>query len=338
MQVLGIDAGGSRTRVVVGERATLLAGGPYRSEHFAAANFRQIGVSGVANLLDEIGARCDIGDPAYTLVVAGFAGAGTPESCAQIRGVLVEKGYAEARVHVTSDAGLLLWALDNDGIALIAGTGSICFGRRAGATVGAATTNDAKVGEARTGEAIVDEVTEVRAGGYGYRIASEAGGYRLGIQAIDAALKIADGRRQEPTLLYEVVRAHFDLHDLQQIVPHLYPAEGNESDVRERVAGLAPAVFAAAAAGDDEASRLLRETVDDLADHVRAVATRLGSERGATVALHGGLFAGPHAEGLLIAPLREHEQLADWKLCFESLGVREGDKDPLIEALRFACR
>ena len=263
----------------------------------------------------EITSRLQLADPSYTLVVGGFAGAGTEQSQDAIRQILVEEGFRADNVRsITSDGGLLLWALDNDGIALIAGTGSLCIGRRRGSSAG--------------------DYIEARAGGYGYRMPSEVGGYRLGVGAIDAALAIEDGRQQTPTILYQVVKEHFSLADLQQIIPHLYPSTEQKDDVREKVAALSGAVFAAAAAGDGVATGLVTQLVEELADLIQAVFVNLGRSP-ATVGLHGGLFTDPHAPDLLLAPLRHHDLLSSLPLKLTTLDIAPDDPDPLLEAMRF---
>ncbi len=314
MSILGIDAGGSKTRVAFGSSADLTADS-LRTETFGPGNFRQVGPSGIRSLVQDITARCHLVDLSNTLVVGGFAGAGTVESQEAIQAVLVEEGFYPGNVRaITSDGGLLLWALGNDGIALIAGTGSICIGRRkASSTHG---------------------YVEVRAGGYGYRLASEVGGYGLGIGAIDAAVRIEDGRRQQPTALYKLVGECFGLTDLQQIIPHLYPTAGDKDEVREKVATLAGGVLDAASSGDDVAMGLVGKTVDELADLIQAVFDKLGA-RPSHVGLHGGLFTDPHAHDLLLDPLKQHEAIRELPLEFESLGVKQGDRDPLLEAMRF---
>ena len=312
--ILGIDAGGSRTRVVFGSNTDLTANS-LRTETFGPGNFRQIGPSGIRSLVQDVTSRCHLVGLSDTLVVGGFAGAGTVESQAAIRSVLVEEGFHPDNVHtITSDGGLLLWALGNDGIALIAGTGSICIGRRQGSTP--------------------TDYVEARAGGYGYRLASEVGGYGLGIGAIDAAVRIEDGRRQQPTALYELVGECFRLTDLQQIIPHLYPTAEEKDEVREKVATLAGGVLGAAANGDGVALGLVRKTVDELADLIQAVFHKLGA-RPSRVGLHGGLFTDSHAHDLLLDPLTQHEAIRELPLKFESLGVKPGDRDPLLEAMRF---
>ena len=89
----------------------------------------------------------------------------------------------------------------------------------------------------------------------------------------------------------------------------------------------------AASTGDAVAAALVKGAVADLADHVRAVCDRLGTPK-SVVGLHGGLFADPHAEELLIIPLQKHSFLRSLELEFATLGIKADDADPLLEAMK----
>ena len=316
MKIVGIDAGGSKTRVVAVAAQDLegRAAGRCAEAILGPGNYRYLGDAGVRLLAREIVARLHIEQPRQTRIVGGFAGAGTAASQGAIQDAFVAAGFAKENLVITSDAGLLLEALGGSGIVLIAGTGSICMGR----------IRD----PAAPGQSPI-----VRAGGYGYRMASEAGGYYLGMGAIEAALKIQDGRRQQATVLDQEVRDYFGLENLQEITPILNPAAGDQGSVQENVAGLARRVLRAASTGDAVAAALVEGAVADLADHVRAVWDRLDVPKSA-VGLHGGLFADPHAEELLIMPLQKHSLLRGLELEFATLGIKADDADPLLEAMK----
>jgi hypothetical protein len=49
---------------------------------------------------------------------------------------------------------------------------------------------------------------------------------------------------------------------------------------------------------------------------------------------HGGLFADPYGEELLIRPLTQHALLNKHDLKLITLGIKKGDTDPLIEAMK----
>ena len=155
MKFIGVDAGGSKTRVLSGRSEELTGEPAVREEVLGPGNVRQHGADGLSRLIRDIVARLDIAEPDRVAVVAGFAGAGSPERQDEVVQAFADEGFG-AHTFVTSDGGLLLWALGGHGIALIAGTGSICLGCES------------------TGLGAAGAI--VRTGGYGYRLHSEAGG------------------------------------------------------------------------------------------------------------------------------------------------------------------
>ena len=307
--ILGIDAGGSNSRVITAEYGVDNAPTLRCERMLGPGNFRHLGRSGTAALVREVMQICAIDQPQDWSVLGGFAGAGTDRSRQDIRTLFESQGFRANRIHITNDAGLLLDAI-GEGIVLIAGTGSVCMGR--------------------TGRPD-DGLVEVRSGGYGFRMPSEIGGYYLGIQAIDIALQVADGRQQETSSLHQLVMDHLDLKSPAEITPLLYPEEGG-AGVQETVATLAPVVLKAAADGDAAATALVGRMVDGLADHLISVHEKLGIDA-AAVALHGGLFRDPLAPDLLIKPLRHHPLIIGRSLQFCTFDPSSKDPDPLLAAM-----
>jgi N-acetylglucosamine kinase-like BadF-type ATPase len=313
-KILGIDAGGSKTRVICCDMEDLqrdISIGT-REELLRSGNFRQLGKAGIRVLIREIITRFQIEDPDMTFVLGGFAGAGTQETRCEIESTFEEEGFQKINVTIMHDAGLILRGLGDDGIVLIAGTGSICFGRRALSNQG--------------------NSIEARAGGYGYQVLSEVGGYNLGMRAIDAVRKMVDGRKQEPTVLCQRFEDYFGLEELQQIASILHPAVEEKAEASKKIADLSKIVLQAAHEGDHVAKGLVDRAVNEYADHIQAVYDRLGSKV-TKVGLHGGLFANPYGDELLIGPLQRHPVLVGLDLKFETIGIREGDRDGLIEAV-----
>ena len=315
-EIVAIDAGGSKTRVIhASGRDTIRKFKVINDASFDSYNFRQDGIIGLNRLIRQILATFQIGDIGSTFLLGGFAGAGTQKYHADIQRTFEKHGFHGNLTNITSDANLLLMGIGNTGIVLTAGTGSICVGRK-------------KITE--DGREIY-----VRAGGYGFRAYSEPGGYQLGMRAIDAALRSEDGRRQEPTVLYTGIKDYFEVAHLEEIIPVIYPRAVGYSNVNRHIAGISKVVLKAAHEGDTTAIHLVKELVDNFADHILAVYNKVGLEK-PVVGLHGGLFSDPHGEELLIIPLMQHVLLKGCHLRFITLGTRKGDIDPLIEAMRYA--
>lgn len=315
IDIIGIDAGGSRTRVIRAFVADSVNTDPQLigEADFGSYNYRQNGITGLKKLIKQILAGFKIQSRESTLLLGGFAGAGTPKSHMDIQRAFEKHGFHRNLMNIKSDAELLLMAIGNEGIVLTAGTGCLCIGRR-------------NVSEDGT------EIN-VRAGGYGFRIYSEPGGYQLGMRSIDTALGIEDGRGQEPTVLYTRIKEYFGVSRLEEIIPLIYPRSAKNSNVIKQIAGIAKVALKAANEGDKTANRLVTELVDNFADHIQAVYNKLRLKN-PLVGLHGGLFSDPHGEELLIRPVTQHALLSKYDLRFITLGTGKDDTDPLIEAIK----
>lgn len=307
MLTIAINAGGSSTEVLGGD-ANNFQSDAVKRVTLGPGNFRSIGEKGVQDLAQDIKARFDIKDPSQVRVIAGFAGAGTPESWDTIRGIFAQEGFSPPNVSITSDAGLLLDALKRKGVLIIAGTGAICMGQN--------------------GELIE------RSGGNGYRFCDEASGYYLGQRAINAALFIDQGLHHPPSALHKIVLDHFGVPNLEKINNLIYTGTDRTAEQNENIAALAPHVLKAAAMGDDVAKQIVGQAVEFMANHLQAVCKKLGFTE-TTVGLHGGLFKNPYADELIIGPLRDHRYVAGLTLDYQRLGITSSDPNPVIEAVRF---
>ncbi|TAF51289.1 MAG: ATPase [Oscillatoriales cyanobacterium] len=131
------------------------------------------------------------------------------------------------------------------GIAAIAGTGSIVFGRDAtGATA--------------------------RVGGWGYLLGDEGSGYDIARRGLQAALWAADGRGDQTALLREF-QQHFQARSPRDLVMAIYR---HHLPVRD-LAALSVIVDRAAVAGDRVAHSIIDQGATDLAIAIRACARQL---------------------------------------------------------------
>jgi N-acetylglucosamine kinase-like BadF-type ATPase len=262
---IGADAGGTATTVAIwrdGAELARVTGGagavrPGRAMVAAAA---------IADAIRVALARAGLqrGD----LLVVGAAGAGRDTERQELRTAIRMHDLAE-RLVVTTDVELALAAAfgGEPGIILIAGTGSIAVAR-------------GKDGTLR------------RAGGFGWQMGDEGGGYWIGRMAIQAVGRASDDRGGSTSLLAEVgpiVRCT----TLEELVRWSLTAAPSE------VAALAPGVARAAEQGDGMATAILDRAAEELAGLVGSAA-RDGGE-GLPVAVSGGLLgaAGPLRERVL---------------------------------------
>jgi N-acetylglucosamine kinase-like BadF-type ATPase len=244
MFVLGIDAGGTKT-------VCLLADGEGRvraSARGPGANLQALGELEVEKVLHEVmdSVLADESAPPAAICL-GIAGVDRPDDNAIIRGIMRRIGY-KAPVLVVNDALAALVAGvgdDHAGIVLIAGTGSICYGRD------------------HAGRA-------ARSGGWGYILGDEGSGWWIGRETLAAVMRAADGRGPA-TLLTEGVLKHFGFSHVTELVQEVYYRDPR----RRAVAGLSGVVQSAAEAGDVVARQILSAAADELVLAVRSVATRL---------------------------------------------------------------
>ncbi|MBK5296023.1 MAG: hypothetical protein JJE40_02625 [Vicinamibacteria bacterium] len=244
MFVLGIDAGGTKT-------VCLLADGDGQvraSARGPGANLPSLGELEVEKVLHEVMDSVLAGQPtAPAAICLGIAGVDRPHDDAIIRGIMRRIGH-KAPVLVVNDALVALVAGagdDGPGIVLIAGTGSICYGRD-------------------------ENRRAARAGGWGYILGDEGSGWWIGRQALSAVMRAGDTRGPATVLTARVLQ-HFDFEQVSDLVHEVY-----YRDTRRRaVAGLSGVVQGAADDGDVVARQILSDAADELVLAVRSVATRL---------------------------------------------------------------
>jgi N-acetylglucosamine kinase-like BadF-type ATPase len=259
MHVLGIDAGGTKT-------VCLLADGRARIVSEArggGANLHASGELEVEKVLHDV-MESAIGDRAITpsAVCLGIAGVDREDEAHTVLTIMRRMGY-RSHVVVVNDALVALAAGVGDapGIVIIAGTGSIVYGRNA--------RNEA-----------------ARAGGWGHIIGDEGSGYWIGREALAAVMRAADGRGPA-TRLTDDVLAHFNVTDLSHLPRIVYDREVP----RMSVAALGPIVQRASELGDAVASHILVRAAEELVVAARSVATKL-EMRGDSFpfVLAGGVF------------------------------------------------
>lgn len=260
--VVGVDGGGSKTLALVGtaegdELASAEGPGsavaPGKAEHSASV---------IAATVREALSRVEGHDATDVQVLyCGVAGVGRETEQKRLQQALESMELA-AEVVVEPDALVAMYDAFGDaaGILLIAGTGSIAFGR------------------AHTGAV-------VRAGGWGPAFGDEGSGGWIGRRALGIVAAAADGREAPTSLLGAVLTA------TQCTTPDDLIAWAAAANTRT-IAGLAPVVMSTASAGDPRADALVSLAAEELLVHIRALARQLfGDERTAIpVALVGGLM------------------------------------------------
>lgn len=248
----GIDGGGTKTKVV----CVTLQGEVLDTRRFGPFNINSIGAERFQALLEELGTYLNSLGNCVALAI-GSAGISNQDMVGMVASAMAHHSIANWKL--VGDQEIALYgALDGQpGIALIAGTGSICFGR-------------AKDG------------TMARSGGWGHLIGDEGSGYALGRDGLVAVAKAWDGYGPQ-TKLTELLAREQGLTTQREIISHIYGGD------KSRVAALSRLVEQAARGDDAVALDILRDNAKKLSLLVAAVADRL--HLGATkVAMLGGML------------------------------------------------
>lgn len=270
--VLGIDGGGTKTSAWVaempaGEWPAAVEAAVAGRGSAGAANPQTVGWdAATANLdraVDAAVADSAIGAERLAAIVLGLAGSDRPAARERLSAWASARGWS-GRFRAVHDALPVLSAGSPAGwgVAVIAGTGSLAFGR---STAGA----------------------ECRAGGWGWLFGDEGSGYAVALAGLRAAAKAADGRGPSTAILPALLD-RLDITRPEELVPAVYAMAAD----RAALAALAATVTMAAEAGDTTARRIVDQAAEDLAE-AAAVAARL-APRGEPIplALAGGLLLG----------------------------------------------
>jgi N-acetylglucosamine kinase-like BadF-type ATPase len=195
---------------------------------------------------------------------------GLPEDRDAVLAWATQAGLAD-KVLVVPD-GLLPFAdgvAEPWGVVLIAGTGSLALALPRGDTLSAATAAD-------------------RCGGWGPLLGDEGSGHTIGLAALKAAMRAADGRGPD-TILHAALLKRFGAARAADLVGCIHaPGVG-----RREIADAAREVLAAADVGDAVAAAILTGAATELATHVRTLAERNSLTSGVyPLRLTGGLLSG----------------------------------------------
>ena len=297
---LGIDGGQSSTTALIGDETGHIvgsgAGGP--CNHVGAAEGRAKFLNAIGTCVSAARAQARLADEVdFAAVCAGFSGG--PDD----KEPLLRELMRTQALQVTTDALIALSGAmaGEPGIIVIAGTGSIAYGRNA----------EGKV---------------ARIGGWGYIYGDEGGGFDLTRQAVRAALRYEEGWGPA-TVLHSLLLQETASSNANDMLHCLYTADFP----RPRIAGLSKVVDQAAMNGDVVARTLLTNAAQHLATLAAAARSQLFAPRSPVrIAYIGGVYR----SGLLQDRFRTLVELEDGnKVTVPQYGPAAG---ALIEAYRAA--
>jgi N-acetylglucosamine kinase-like BadF-type ATPase len=259
MHVLGIDVGATKTVCLLAdEHARIIA-----TAREKGANLQAVGELALEKALHSVMEQALV-DQAVTpsAICLGIAGVDRAEDEAIVRSLMTRIGY-KARILVVNDALIALQAALDDapGVVIVAGTGSIAYGRNS------------------KGHA-------ARAGGWGHVLGDEGSGYWIGRLVLRASVRHADGRGT-PTSLTPLLLTHFGVKRAEELIQKVYQKDAGPA----ALAALARYTHQAHEAGDQVATAILNRAADELAAAAAAVTARLRmTDDSFNFVLSGGMF------------------------------------------------
>ncbi|MCK9212639.1 MAG: hypothetical protein M0P61_17565, partial [Ignavibacteriaceae bacterium] len=169
-----------------------------------------------------------------------------------------QKNISINNFRVESDARIALEGAfsGKPGSILIAGTGSIMFGKDKDGNIH-------------------------RVGGFGRFIGDEGSGYSIGKKALTAIAKSFDGRGKK-TILSELIAEKFGIVSSEKLITEVYK---NNFDI----ASVAPLVLQAAEMMDEIAVQIIESETDELILHIKAMKEKI-KEEVLSIAFIGGIL------------------------------------------------
>jgi N-acetylglucosamine kinase-like BadF-type ATPase len=249
--IIGIDGGGTKTHCLL----TDLNGTVLHECYGGPSNFLVQGIEPVSstlfNLINSCTEKLKIHIEDIDIVLLGTTGAGRRSDAERL-----ELGFADYLAkektelnlfRVESDARIALEGAfsGKPGSILIAGTGSIMFGKDVQGNIH-------------------------RVGGFGRFLGDEGSGYILGKKGLVAVSKEFDGRGNK-TLISQLVKEKFKIDSSEILITEIYK---NNFDL----ASAAPLVIEAAEKHDETALKIVDEETDELLSHIITMKKKVKEE------------------------------------------------------------
>jgi len=261
--LIGIDAGGTKTECAVAD----LTGNILLTETGKSVNYLIAGAdktsANLFGLIFQCLKKLNINFSEVKQIVIGIAGAGRLKDAEQLERSFIKYSKSEKvkinQVKVVSDALIALEGAfpGKPGCILIAGTGSILFGKD-------------------------DKGKIQRVGGFGRLIGDEGSGYSIGRKALQAVSGDLDGRT-EKTLLTKKLFDQMKITDSEELITKIYKENFD-------IASIAPLVISSAEKKDNQAQRILNEEAEELVLHVKSMMKKMNLKK-LNVAFTGGLIS-----------------------------------------------
>ncbi|MCP5063080.1 MAG: hypothetical protein GY936_11545 [Ignavibacteriae bacterium] len=249
---IGIDGGGTKTKCVLTDENLNIK---FQTES-GPSHFLTIGTDVVSRTIVDLVTTCleneNISSSELNSIVLGTTGAGRISDADKLEHAVNQLAKKNditlSQFKVVSDARVALEGAfsGNPGSILIAGTGSIMFGKD------------------RNGEIH-------RVGGFGRLIGDEGSGLTIGRMGLNILSKNFDGRIKE-TLLAKKIIDKFKINNQSELITKVYSEE-------IKIQHIAPLVIQAATEGDIFCKEILDKETNELLLHIVSMSEKLNEEK-----------------------------------------------------------
>ena len=256
--LLGIDGGGTKTVICAEE----IEGNRRKLFYSGALNINGQGEERTKRTILDIGTLLEADGYKRNDCVGigiGAAGISNPDVATFLKQEFCKQGYP-CNITLYGDQETALSAAFEScfGIILIAGTGSICYGKRMGQQ-------------------------GVRAGGYGHLIDDVGSGYAIGRDMLTAIVRAEDGRG-EKTVLTSLIFKQLGINTIEELIQFLY----QETRSKKEIAELARLINPAVSLNDSAAIMIEEKSANDLFHLFEAVKKKIPEEQ--NLALSGSVL------------------------------------------------
>ncbi len=256
---LGIDGGGTKTHaVLIDENFNIVYDEKFEGSHIITAGDEKF-VNIMSTIYDQT-QKISTGNIKH--IFCALAGYGEFVDDNNRIEKQLKKSFQDTPFKVLNDS-VGVWAgglLCDNGIGVIAGTGSCCCG-------------------------IVDN-TYYRVGGWGYLAGDEASAYWIALKAVNAYMRMFDGR-MKPTILQQEIETEFNLNETTNVLDLIYRKMDRS---RPQIATIAKCCSSAAEKGCEVSIQILHEAANEIFEHIQTTANKMQLDSVIPVTYTGGVF------------------------------------------------
>jgi N-acetylglucosamine kinase-like BadF-type ATPase len=304
--LVAVDTGGTKTSACLVDLKARGAGRILGSGKSSAGNPFSVGFDeatrAIGSAIEQARNAASWSDEPVAKLILSIAGAANQQMSDKFIRWAHDTNQADEVAIVSDVLPILAGGTPNCcGIALIAGTGSISFGR-------------------------AEDGRTKRCGGWGYLLGDAGSGYSVGRAALAHALRDLEmGTLWHPDSLTEAVVTTIDVKSVMELTKTVY----TNSDPRAFIASLARVVVAQGEKGEKSATAILDGAATELAELVARTADLIDGSEGPIPLAIGG--------GLIVSSTRIQEQLLEWLARFDVNCEVTLVTDPLQGCIRLAA-